>query len=147
MNTVVLPRQEAAPVRVSAKPAPRAAKEPAQTARAGATTPAKPRSVQTAARGSAEKKTDKKVEKKADKNVNKAQRTALRTAKTAPQRSSTKPAADAARQRKLASAAPQVDNDVALISAIISQSERHRSEREGATACKGAKCPPKPTQP
>ncbi len=34
-----------------------------------------------------------------------------------------------------------VDSDVALISAIIAQSERHRSEREQAPPCTGAKCP------
>lgn len=45
------------------------------------------------------------------------------------------------------SADPQVDGDVALISAIIAQSERHRSERDEAPACAGAKCALKPARP
>ena len=152
---VMLQPEETAPaqVRHALKPAPRLGKETPkeltkaptkESAQAAVTTPTKPRTVQAAARSSGDRKADKK---KVNKHADKAQRTAARTAKTTPQRGAAKTAADATRQRKLASAPPQVDSDVALISAIISQSERHRGEREAAAACDGAKCPPKQTQP
>lgn len=129
---VMLPRHEAVAARAPAQSAPRASRE---TAGATPATPARPRSGQAAAGGRGDKKADK------------AQRSAARAEKRAPQRSATRTAADTARQRKAASAPPQVDSDVALISAIIAQSERHRGEREAAAACEGAKCPPKPAQP
>lgn len=77
----------------------------------------------------------------------KAPRSAARTvAKPPAQR---KAAADKAQARKARSAtAPAtetaVDSDVALISAIIAQSERHRGERQQAAPCTGPKCPPPP---
>ncbi|MFC5458971.1 hypothetical protein [Massilia niabensis] len=147
---VMLPPEDAAPAR-PAQPAPRPVKEtPRETEKVTAKntgqtagkTPPKARATQTAARGS-----DRKVDKKANKSADKAKRVAARAAKPAPQRSTNKPAADTPRQRKASPAPAQVDNDVALISAIISQSERHRGEREAPADCKGAKCPPKPAQP
>ncbi|QNA99651.1 hypothetical protein [Massilia sp. Se16.2.3] len=57
-------------------------------------------------------------------------------------------AAAGARNRKpVPGSEQQVDGDVALISAIISQSERHRGEREPAGTCSGAKCLPRPARP
>ncbi|XYJ08961.1 hypothetical protein ACSUZJ_16385 [Telluria sp. B2] len=78
----------------------------------------------------------------------KAQRPAARAAKP-PARTAV---ADktSARNRKNAqasSADTAVDNDVALISAIIQHSERHRGERAPAAACTGAKCPAPPPKP
>ncbi|MGX4640087.1 hypothetical protein [Massilia sp. SYSU DXS3249] len=133
---VMLPRHEAAPARtVTPAPAP----APRLRKNAASTSPAKPRTTQLAARGS---------ERNADKKSDKAPRPAARAAKPAPTRSVAKAAAsDTARQRKAAATAPQVDSDVALISAIIAQSERHRGEREAAAACSGTKCPSKPAQP
>jgi len=52
-----------------------------------------------------------------------------------------------ARTRGKAAPAPAeaaVDTDVALISAIIQHSERHRGEREQPAPCTGPKCPPPP---
>ncbi|MDB5745784.1 MAG: hypothetical protein JWP72_632 [Massilia sp.] len=159
---VMLPRHEAAPsqARHAATPAPRPGKEMAkgsgkaaakesakestkESAPSAGTAPARPRTVQAAARSGG----DRKADKKADKKVDKTQRTAARAATPASQRGAAKTAANAARQRKPASAPPQVDSDVALISAIISQSERHRGEREAPPACNGAKCPPQQAQP
>ena len=78
----------------------------------------------------------------------KAQRPAARAAKPPAQRGAVADKAPA-RNRKNAPAAgadTTVDNDVALISAIIQHSERHRGERPPAAPCTGAKCPapPKP---
>ncbi|MEW6373371.1 MAG: hypothetical protein AB1584_20820, partial [Pseudomonadota bacterium] len=79
----------------------------------------------------------------------KAQRPAARAAKPAAQRSAVADKTPA-RNRKSAPATgadTTVDNDVALISAIIQHSERHRGERAPAASCTGAKCPapaPKP---
>ena len=86
------------------------------------------------------------VEKKAEK----APKLASRAAKTRPARAvaPAKGRAEAAatRTRKAAAAAKTaatpVDSDVALISAIISHAERHRGERDAASSCSGAKCPP-----
>jgi outer membrane biosynthesis protein TonB len=139
---VMLPPQETASARAAATPAPRPAKKPANhAAETAGTTPARSRAAPAAARA------DRKADTKAVKNADKAQRTAARPAKPAPQRSAARTAAATPRQRKAAAAPAQVDNDVALISAIISQSERHRGEREAPAACTGAKCPPKPAQP
>lgn len=55
-----------------------------------------------------------------------------------------------ARTRKAAVPVPAestVDTDVALISAIIAHSERHRGEREPAPPCTGPKCPLPPASP
>lgn len=79
----------------------------------------------------------------------KAQRPAARAAKPPAQRTAVADKAPA-RNRKSAPATgadTAVDNDVALISAIIQHSERHRGERAPAAPCTGAKCPapvPKP---
>lgn len=116
-----------------AKPAPtpaRPVQESVQPKAAKAGTP-KP-----AARPAAVKKADKP-------------KLASRSAKPATARAATpaKARADATRPRKAAAAADTtVDSDVALISAIIQHSERHRGKREPAAAC-SAKCPPKPARP
>ncbi len=85
------------------------------------------------------------------KNVDKAPKQASRVAKAAPARAGATSKArleTAARSRKAAPKADtQVDNDVALISAIIQHSERHRGERDAAASCSGATCPPKPARP
>lgn len=46
-----------------------------------------------------------------------------------------------------ANAEPALDTDVALISAIIQHSERHRGERTQPAPCSGPKCPPQPPAP
>jgi hypothetical protein len=124
----MLPPQEAAAARPAPKPTARTAKEAASLG------PAKPPKVQSATRGSNGKKADS------------AQRSTPRAAKPVQQRSAAKPLPEAARQRKSATGAPQVDSDVALISAIIAQSERHRGEREGKD-CSGSACPARPAHP
>lgn len=58
-----------------------------------------------------------------------------------------KAGAPARTRGKAAAPAPPeaaVDTDVALISAIIQHSERHRGEREQPAPCSGPKCPPPP---
>lgn len=70
-----------------------------------------------------------------------------RTAAARPQRPSAAKAPAPARTRKPAASAPAdpaVDTDVALISAIIEHSERHRGERTQPAPCSGPKCPPPP---
>lgn len=70
-----------------------------------------------------------------------------RTAAARPQRPSAAKAPAPARTRKPAASAPAdpaVDTDVALISAIIEHSERHRGERAQPAPCSGPKCPPAP---
>jgi hypothetical protein len=117
------------------KPAP--AKAPAAEERAAAK-PARPESAQQASRTGVEKKADK------------APKAASRPAKPAVARAggASKARPDtAARARKAAAGADTpVDSDVALISAIIQHSERHRGERDGAAAC-SAKCPAKAARP
>lgn len=87
------------------------------------------------------------VEKKADKAPKPASRPARPApAKAArPEKAKAKAKAEAvARTRKAAPGADApVDSDVALISAIIQHSERHRGE----SACSGAKCQPRPARP
>ncbi|MGJ9419651.1 hypothetical protein ACHAC9_18135 [Massilia sp. CMS3.1] len=87
----------------------------------------------------------------AQKKVDKAPKLASRAVKSTPARSAGPAKARLegnARPRKVApSADAPVDSDVALISAIIQHSERHRGERDAAGACSGPKCPPKPTRP
>lgn len=100
-------------------------------------TAARPEPVRTVAR----------VEKKADK----APKTASRPAKPAKpvQARNAAPAKakaktdTVARTRKSAATDAPVDSDVALISAIIQHSERHRGE----SGCSGPKCPSKPPRP
>ncbi len=82
---------------------------------------------------------------KADKSDKPAPR-AARTAK--PARTVAAKASATARTRSKAappaSVEPAVDTDVALISAIIQYSERHRGERAQPAPCTGPKCPPAP---
>ena len=130
---VMLPPGEAA----GAKPAPPAARpvqEPPRPKVAKAEPPA--------ARAVTTKKADKKAEKSPQPAIRSTKPALARAPAAAKTRADT-----AARTRKTVAkptSAP-VDSDVALISAIISQSERHRGERE-AQGCNAA-CPPaKPAQ-
>ena len=130
---VMLPPHELA----GAKPPPAAAPRPVQES--ARPKPAKSAKPPAAARPAAQKKADK------------APKLASRAVKSTPARSAGPAKArleGSARPRKVApSADTPVDSDVALISAIIQHSERHRGERDAAGACSGAKCPPKPTRP
>jgi hypothetical protein len=88
----------------------------------------------------------------AQKKADKAPKLASRATKPAPARgaNTAKARPEPARTRKAeATAAAPVDSDVALISAIIQHSERHRGDRSDrdSGACSGPKCPPKPTRP
>jgi hypothetical protein len=129
---VMLPPQELK----GSKPAPATARVPEERA---AAKPAKPESAQLAARISVEKKADK------------APKAAIRPAKSALARAGgaakARPDAAARGRKAAAGADTPADSDVALISAIIQHSERHRGERTPATACNGAKCPQKATRP
>ena len=91
----------------------------------------------------------KKAEKAVEKKPEKSTKPVSRVAKAAPARAvaSAKGRVDAsASTRKLSvksgvkPVGAAIDSDVALISAIISQSERHRGEREAASC--NAACPP-----
>jgi hypothetical protein len=129
---VMLPPQElngAKPV----APAPRTIQEgvPAK--------PAKPEPPRVAARSGGEKKSEK-----AAKPANRPAKPALARAAAA---AKAKPEAATRARKPAPGAEAPVDSDVALISAIIQQSERHRGEREAAGACNGAKCPPKTGRP
>jgi hypothetical protein len=131
---VMLPPSEAAGAKPTL-PAPRLVREVAQP------TPAKSEAPPVAPHMVAEKKAEKPVGKK----VEKSPKLASRAAKPAPARPSTpaKGRAGAAARTRKTSVKPAglaVDSDVALISAIISQSERHRGEREAASC--NATCPP-----
>jgi hypothetical protein len=142
---VMLPATGAVPSPVSARAqggAPARAAAPARASRdtAGAV-PSEARGTQVAARVAGEKKAGKT---KADK----TQRTKVRTAKAAPPRNPARAAAESGtRQRKANASEAPVDSDVALISAIIAQSERHRGERDAAAECSGPRCPQKPARP
>lgn len=85
---------------------------------------------------------------KADKaaKAEKTPRTATRTAKPSAQRSLAAGKTQARKAKGATAPATEsaVDSDVALISAIIAQSERHRGERQQAKPCTGPKCPPPP---
>ncbi|KQQ89185.1 hypothetical protein [Massilia sp. Leaf139] len=137
--------QESAPQpapEVSAPPAQEAAPRTVQEAK-----PAKPAKAQApavAARPTAEKKKVEKTAKSTKPAPTRAKATAKATAKTTAKATAKTKSDAAARQRKTAAATtePAVDSDVALISAIIQHSDRHRGEREAA-ACSGPKCPPK----
>lgn len=94
-------------------------------------------------------KTDKADKAGKAEKTEKTQRPAARAAKPPAQRTAVADKTPA-RNRKNApagSADTAVDSDVALISAIIQHSERHRGERAPAAACTGAKCPAPPTKP
>lgn len=144
---VMLPPSEAASAKPTL-PAPRLVREVAQPKPAKVEPPpvtprvvAEKRAEPVAPRVAAAKKAEKAVEKKAEKSP----KLASRTAKPAPARAvaSAKTRVEtAARTRKVSvkQAGAAVDSDVALISAIISQSERHRGEREAASC--NAACPP-----
>ena len=122
------PAKETAPVQASTAPLPPKAAPPLE---------AKP------------PKTDRQpVLAKADK-ADKAGKPAARVAKA--QRPAAAKAAAGARGRvkplSPAPAEPGVDTDVALISAIIAHSERHRGERAQPAPCSGPTCPPPPSRP
>ena len=135
---VMLPPGEAAGAKPTS-PAPRLVREVAQPK------PAKAEPPPVAPRVAAVKKPEKTVDKKAEKSPKPANRIAK-----APPARAVSPAKGrvetAARTRNLSvksgvkPAGAPVDSDVALISAIIAQSERHRGERE-APSCNAA-CPP-----
>ena len=139
-------------------PTPRAVPESAQPKAAKAEAPpataekkvVKAEAPKPAARPAAEKKVAKAAApaaaKKADKAAKSASRAARPTKARAVATARAKP--DATRQRKAATSGDTaVDSDVALISAIIQHSERHRGERDAATACKGPQCARKPGNP
>lgn len=143
---VMLPANDAAsppapaPVRAQGS-APAGAAAPARASRDTASaTPAKARGKQLAARAASEKKAEKTK-------TDKTQRGNVRTAKAAPPRNASRAAESGTRQRKANASEAPVDSDVALISAIIAQSERHRGERDAAAECSGPKCPQKAARP
>lgn len=55
------------------------------------------------------------------------------------------PAAKKPKAAPTASAAPEIDSDVALISAIVAHSTRHAAERARQDGCEGKRCAPKPS--
>jgi hypothetical protein len=116
------------------KPVPTAARVTEERA---VSKPVKPEPAQVAARTGVEKKADKAA-KSASRAAKPAQAHASGPAKAKPAARAHKPAAPAD---------TQVDSDVALISAIIQHSERHRGERGASAACSGAKCPSKAPRP
>ena len=131
---VMLPPHE---VSGTKPPAPAPAPAPRPVQERVAEKPAKAEPVRPAARSAAEKKPEK-----AAKPASRPAKPAA-TASVAKVKAKAKPEA-APRARKAApNAEAPVDSDVALISAIIAHSERHRGEREAAGDCKGARCPPK----
>jgi len=102
------------------------------------------------ARTATEKKVTKAAAPATAKKTDKAAKSANRAAKPAKARTgaTAKAKLEATRQRKAAASSDTaVDSDVALISAIIQHSERHRGEREAASACKGPHCARKPGHP
>lgn len=101
--------------------------------------PVKPEPAELAARTGVEKKAVK-APKPANRAAKPAQARASGAAKS-------KPAAVTHVRKAPASADTQVDRDVALISAIIRHSERHRGEHDASAACSGSKCPPKAGRP
>lgn len=138
---VMLPQEGAA----KARPTP-----PKETAPVLATAPARAEPPSKAAAPATAKpaKADKQETlARADK-PGKPEKASARTAKV--QRPGAAKASAPARARKAAapaSAEPAVDTDVALISAIIAHSERHRGEREQPEPCTGPKCPPQSSSP
>ncbi|MBD8531164.1 MULTISPECIES: hypothetical protein [unclassified Massilia] len=158
---VMLPPHELAGARPT--PTPRPAPESVQPTLAKAETPPAQAKHVTAekkvvnaeapvapARPATEKKVTKAAAPATAKKADKPAKSASRAAKPAKARpvATAKAKPDATRQRKAAtSGETAVDSDVALISAIIQHSERHRGEREAAAACKGPHCARKPGKP
>jgi len=144
---VMLPPEPAARARPPAPP-----KEPAPVAPRPATVAATAAAGAKAAPAAAKPVKTSKAEKarKADRadtlaRADKPAKSAARVAKA--QRPGAKAGAPARTRGKAAAPAPAeaaVDTDVALISAIIQHSERHRGEREQPAPCTGPKCPPPP---
>lgn len=137
---VMLPPHEvsgAKPAAVAPAPAPRPVQESV------AEKPAKAEPVPPPARSVAEKKPEKAA-KPAARPAKPAHATSVAKAKP---EAKAKPAPAPKARKAAPNAEAPVDSDVALISAIIQHSERHRGEREAAGACSGAKCPPKPSRP
>ena len=120
------PAKETAPSQASTAPAPASPAAPAKLVAPAAAKPAKSEKPAALARA------DKPVKPAA--RAVKAQRTATAKAAT-PARTRNKAASSAP-------AEPAVDTDVALISAIIQHSERHRGERAQPAPCTGPECPP-----
>lgn len=128
-ETPAAPQSEAA---IAAKTAPKPAPAPVPK-------PARTEPVKKAEKPAAAEKTARAA--KAEK-AEKAARPASRPAKAPAQRAVAEKSQARKQKNAAASAAePAVDSDVALISAIIAQSERHRGEREKPAPCTGAKCP------
>ena len=135
---VMLPPEEVK----GTKPMPAAAPPAQDSVQAKPATPAKPEPVRTVAR--VEKKVDK-APKQVKRPAKPAKPVQARNATAAKAKTKAKAKADnTAQARKPATTAEApVDSDVALISAIIQHSERHRGE----AGCTGPKCPSKPARP
>lgn len=130
----VAPPKESAPVQAATAPTPA---KPAQPAEARPAKTDRPAALAKADRSSKAEKAEK------------AEKAPPRTAK-ATRPAAAKAGAAARARNKAASptaAEPAVDTDVALISAIIAHSERHRGEREQPAPCTGPKCPPQSSAP
>lgn len=150
-ETPAAPQEEAAIVaktapKVEPKAEPKAEPKPAPAPKTARTEPA--RKAEKTEKPASAAKTAKADKMDKAERTEKAARPASRPAKAPAQRA----VADKSGARKQKSAAggaaePAVDSDVALISAIIAQSERHRGEREKAAPCTGAKCPAPPSRP
>ena len=123
------PAKETAPSQASTVPVPASPAAPAKAVAPAEGKPAK--SDQPAALA------------KADKPVKPAAR-AVKNQRPATARATT-PARTRDKAASPAPTEPAVDTDVALISAIIQHSERHRGERAQPAPCTGPKCPPQPT--
>ena len=102
--------------------------------------PTRPEPARTVAR--VEKKADKAAAKPASRPAKPAKPVQARKAATTAAATKAKAKADNTAQARKSAEAP-VDSDVALISAIIQHSERHRGE----SSCTGPKCPSKPARP
>ena len=133
------PPKEPAPVAARPAPATVAAAVAASAAAGAKAAPAAAKPVKTS---KAEKADRADTLARADKPARPAARVAR-----AGRPGAAKAGAPARTRGKAAAPAPAeaaVDTDVALISAIIQHSERHRGEREQPAPCTGPKCPPPP---
>jgi hypothetical protein len=130
---VMLPPQEVNGAKPG-PPAPRAVQDSV------AAQPAKPESARLAAQLAAHPAARSASEKKLEKAGKPASRPVKPALARAGGTAQGKPDAAARARKPAASAEPPVDSDVALISAIIKHSERHRGEREAALPCSAAKC-------